>query len=237
MRKPPHHLGTALLSGPKRDVVKAMVAFLAALVTFSGASSVPFETQSIDALRNAKKVLRKGDFGRGLATLDSLLFRDGVSVALEAPNDLDASVERGLEVWNEQLGEKTFHFVPAGESADVRVKFVRSLDAEGADVQGMVEASRELSWSDRDRSYKLRATIFVRDNIDGRPLRADETVSVVAHEVGHLLGLADVSSRDRLMGPLVIGYPHAGPTRDESAAVRSFRSSIRDSYPKRVDKR
>jgi hypothetical protein len=52
-----------------------------------------------------------------------------------------------------------------------------------------------------------------------------------------LLGLADVRRDDRLMGPMTIGYPHSGPHPSEVAAVLDYRTSIRDSYPKQVDRR
>lgn len=214
-----------------------MPAFLAAMVALATNTTAPLEAQATSALMTAQRCLRGGDRGRGLATLDSLIFSNGVTVSLERPSAYRESVEEGLQVWNEELGEDVFRMRPAGEKADVVVKFVRSLDGEGFDVQGMVEASRELSWSNRDRDYRLRSTIFVRDNANGRRLRNDEVMAVVAHEAGHLLGLADVRRDDRLMGPMTIGYPQFGPHPSEVAAVLDYRSSIRDSYPKAVDKR
>ncbi len=147
------------------------------------------------------------------------------------------SVTRGLDLWNESLGEKIFRFAPIGEEPDVTVKFVRSLEQGGGDAQGFIDARREMSWSDRSHSYRLDATIFVRDNLFGRSVHDDEVVAIVAHETGHLLGLADTDRDDRLMGPLLAGHPHDGPAEEEVAAVRTYRAAIRDAYPKRVDKR
>jgi hypothetical protein len=214
-----------------------MPAFLAAMVALATNTTAPLETQATSALATAQRSLRNGDAGRALATLDSLIFTNGVTVTIEKPGSYDESVAKGLDVWNQELGEDVFRLRPTGEKSDVVVKFVRSLDGEGQDVQGMVQAARELSWSSRDRAYRLRATIFVRDNAGGRRLRADEAVAVVAHEAGHLLGLADVQRDDRLMGPMTIGYPHSGPYPSEVQAVLDYRASIRESYPKWVDKR
>jgi len=209
---------------------------LIALATVGLSTSAPLEYAASTSLLSAQRQLRAGDRGRALATLDSLLFTNGVSVAIEKPSGFDESVAQGLDRWNESLGEKIFRFAPIGEE-DVTVKFVRSVDQGGGDAQGFIEAKREMSWSDRSHSYRLHATIFVRDNLYGRSVRADEVVAIVAHEAGHLLGLADIDRDDRLMGPLMAGHPHDGPADEEVAAVRTYRAAIRDAYPKRVDKR
>lgn len=214
-----------------------MAALLAALITLAAATPAPLEPQSTLTLRKAQQSLRAGDVRRGLAILDSLVMSDGVSVALEEPSAMEPAVARGLETWNAALGERPFRLRPAGADADVTVRFVRSLAERGEDVQGFVEASRELSWSRSYHSYRLRATIYVCDNVEGRPLRAEEVTSVVAHEAGHLLGLADVAREDRLMGPMVVGYPQPGPAPEETDAVRAYRTLVRRSYPKAVDKR
>lgn len=172
-----------------------------------------------------------------MATLDGLLLSNGVTVSLEKPSGFEDSVAAGLGKWNGALNENLFRVRPAGEEADVTVRFVRSIENGGGDAQGFVDATREMSWSSPDHSYRLHATIFVRDNLYGRSIRADEVVAVVAHEAGHLLGLADVDREDRLMGPLTAGNPHGGPAEEEVAAIRTYRSSIREAYPKRVDKR
>ena len=208
-----------------------MLAFLAT-VAFATNAAVPLETQCADSLRDARRNVAAGKRGRGLATLDSLVMRDGVSVSLEAPSTMEASVASGIEAWNAALGERAFRLKPAGTEADVTVRFVRNLDAMGGDVQGMVDASREIFWSARTHSYRLRGTISIRDNVEGRPLRPEEVTNVVAHETGHLLGLADVPNEDRLMGPMVVGRLKAGPTSREAATVRDYRAMIRRCYPK-----
>ena len=215
-----------------RGVIIPMPALLVALVTLAGANSAPLESQSTRSLRDAQRSLRSGDVGRALATFDSLVLSDGVSVSLEAPSAMESAVGRGLQTWNSALGERAFRQYAAGSAADVTVRLVRSLDERGQNVQGFVEASRSLSWSARSHSYKLKGTIYVRDNADGRMLRPDEVASVVAHEAGHLLGLADVERDDCLMGPMTLGKPQPGPTAAEVESVRSYRSLVRRSYPK-----
>lgn len=205
---------------------------LLAAAALGGATAAPLEGQSLDALRQAQRNVVSGKRGRGLAELDSLVMRDGVTVSLETPGAMEPSVRRGLEAWNAALGERPFRMLSPGSAADVTVRFVPNLDSEGGDVQGMVTATRQMSWSSRDHSYQLRGVIYVRDNVEGRPLRPEEVVNVVAHEAGHLLGLADVRRRDRLMGPLVVGRPRSGPEPEEIEAVQDYRDLIRQSYPR-----
>ena len=206
---------------------------LLAAVALGGAPAVPLESGSLDALRQAQRNVVAGKRGRGLAELDSLVMSDGVTVSLEAPGAMEPCVGRGLASWNDALGERPFRMLAAGSAADVTVRFVPSLDSVGGDVQGMVTATRQMSWSSRDHSYHLHGVIVVRDNVEGRPLRPEEVVNVVAHEAGHLLGLADVRRRDRLMGPLVVGHPRSGPEPEEVEAVQDYRDTIRQSYPPR----
>ena len=207
-----------------------MLALLASVVLAAG-DAVPLESQCAESLREARQNVASGRRGRGLATLDSLVMKDGVTVAIEASGASEACVVRGIQTWNDALGEDLFRRRSSGGSADVTVRFVRSLSAMGGDVQGMVQADREITWSERTHSYRLKGTIFVRDNVDGRPLRADEIVNVVAHETGHLLGLADVPGRDRLMGPMIVGSPKCAPRPEEAETVRAYRALVRRCYP------
>ncbi len=215
-----------------RAVLNLMAALLAALVTLAAATPAPIEPQSTQSLRDAQRSLRSGKIRRGLATLDSLLMSNGVTVSLESSSAMESAVGRGLQVWNSVLGERIFRQYPAGDAAEVTVRFVRSLETRGENVQGFVEASRSLSWTSDSHAYKLKATIYVRDNAEGRMLRPDEISSVVAHEAGHLLGLADVDRDDCLMGPMTLGRPQMGPTSAEIDAVAGYRGLVRRSYPK-----
>ena len=208
-----------------------MLPFLAALTLHPGRVYAPIESQSVEALRVARRNAVSGNRGRACAVLDSLVFPDGVTVAVEAPGAMEPSVWRGLDSWNSALGERTFRLRPSGTAADVTVRFVPSIDR-GGDVQGFVDITRTLRWSSSTHEYRLKATIYVRDNVMGRPIRADEVVNVVAHEAGHLLGLADVSREDRLMGPMVVGRTKAGPLPEEVDAVVDYRTLVRQSYPK-----
>ena len=219
------------------DVTMPMpVALLAAFVTLGVSNAAPLEPSATRAVQKAQRQILDGDLQRALASLDSLLFEGGVSVSLETASDMSPAVQQGLDAWNSSLGETVFRWKPTGEVADVTVRFVGSIEQQGADVQGYVRSTREMSWSSRSHSYRIHATILVRDNIDGHPLRMEEVTNVVAHEAGHLLGLADASHDGCLMGRLVVGRPLAGPLASEVDAVRAYRGMIRESYPKAVDK-
>lgn len=193
--------------------------------------SVPLESQAISAVAKAQSDLRAGRRGLALASLDSLLMKDGVNVAFTGPVESEPAVAAVIDEWNQQLEDRPFRLVPRGEKADVTVRFVPSLDAEGSDVQGYIRASRQLSWDAHSRNYRLNGTIFVRDNAEGRKLDAGEIQTVVAHEFGHLLGLADVDRFDRLMGPLTLGRPMLGPTPEEIDVVKDYRGLLRRTYP------
>lgn len=197
----------------------------------SSASSALLDTQSTESLRRARQHAATGEVDHARATLDSLVMAKGVSVAIEAPSDMMLWAARGVETWNDALGERAFR-IERAETADVTVRFVHELDKSGCGTQGRVEATRQTSWSGHTHVYRLNGTIYVRDNVAGRPVQPDEIVNVIAHECGHILGLADTNRTDRLMGPLVPGHTKDAPTAAETRAIQEYRDQVRQSYPK-----
>ena len=106
----------------------------------------------------------------------------------------------------------------------ILVKFVNAIDS-GGDVQGQVEATRMLHWGSTV-SYKIEGTLLVRRTTGRRALTEDEMTEVVAHELGHLLGLDDADECAGLMGPFVAGRPRLKPSKNEVNAVVNYRLDL-----------
>jgi hypothetical protein len=174
-----------------------------------------------------------GARGKQIATLESYLLTQQVTVGLD-PNDTSDwkadSIQQGLQIWSDAVPDNPFVLARPGQKPMVVVKFVNSI-ASGGDVQGQVEATRMLHWGN-SVSYKIEATLLVRRTTGRRELRQDEITEVIAHELGHLLGLDDAEDCVGLMGPFVPGHARVKPSRAEVDAVLDYRDQLRDAIAK-----
>lgn len=170
-----------------------------------------------------------GARGKQLATLHSYLLTNAVTVGLDPSDYRDEkanSIDRGIDIWSSAIPDSPFVAARPGEKPMITVKFVRAID-KGGDVQGQVEATRMLHWGS-SVSYKIEGTLLVRSTTGRRDLDEDELSEVVAHELGHLLGLDDANDCVGLMGPFVPGRPRLKPSKEEQAAVLQYRDQLRD---------
>lgn len=169
-----------------------------------------------------------GERGKQLATLQSYLMASPVTVGVEPGAGSDGQVNAirdGLAIWSDALDDSPFVIAKAGTKPMVVIKFVRSIRGTG-DIQGQVEATRYLKWGPVV-GYRIEATMLVKETTGDRDLRSDELTEVVAHELGHLLGLDDADRCDGLMGPFVAGSARTKPSRAEVDAVVSYRRQLR----------
>lgn len=166
--------------------------------------------------------------GKQLATLQSYLLSEQVTVGFDPRDTSDPrmeSVRKGIQVWADALPDSPFVLARTGEKPMVVVRFVNSITG-GGDIQGQIEATRYLRWGNRS-SYKIEATMLVRQTTGRRNMRDDEITEVVAHELGHLLGLDDAEECLGLMGPFVPGRARLKPSREELDAVLDYRDQLR----------
>ncbi|HTQ08540.1 MAG TPA: hypothetical protein VMI31_00570 [Fimbriimonadaceae bacterium] len=175
--------------------------------------------------------------GRQLATLESYLMADTVTVGL-APGDQTGwqanSIQRGIRIWADSIPDCPFTLVDPGQKPMIVVKFVNSIES-GGDIQGQVEAIRSLRWG-ASVSYKISGTLLVRLNTGNHELKEDELSEVVAHELGHVLGLDDATDCVGLMGPFVPGRPRLAPSKGEVKAVEDYRAQLRQEIAKLQNK-
>jgi hypothetical protein len=178
----------------------------------------------------AAGVLRLKDptSSKQLATLQSYLMTDKVTVGIIGDDQHLAAVQRGLAVWDEAISDSPFVMAGPGEKPMISVRFVNTISSDdGGDTQGQIEATRYLHWG-TNVSYKLEANLQVCHLAGRRELRDDEITEVVAHELGHILGLDDADDCSGLMGYFVPGRPRMKPTEDERKSVIRYRAQLRE---------
>jgi hypothetical protein len=175
----------------------------------------------------------KGRPQAALAKLEALLLTTPVSVGIDEATipgrstEFYDGVQQGIRIWADSLPDSPFRFAEAGEKPTVLIKFVPHIAA-NRDLQGQIEAQHQFQWTSRSRSTKLTALMQVVYKTEGRLLRREEVAQVVAHELGHLLGLTDEDRSSGLMGPFTPGRLVRGPSKTEIAAVNEFRKAIRE---------
>jgi hypothetical protein len=167
-----------------------------------------------------------------LARLESLLLLNGVSIGVD-PASVPAGargfyegVSQAVDIWKKALPDCPFTY--SLTKPQVVVNFVRQVPGERATVQGSLDATHDYMWSKNSHSSRLSATIYVVYRVNNRNLTQAEIAHVVAHELGHLLGLSDSRQAVGLMGPFIAGRPRLEPSADELTAVNDFRLLVRD---------
>lgn len=185
-----------------------------------------------NAIEKADVALSEGDKNLALALYKGSLYTTDVLLAVDK-SSLDSeeqyrAVELAAAVWEKELeGDFPVTIVDRVEDADVVVQFVASIPERGEDALGLIKLEKSYRWSRSSHSFKCKGTISIVRSASGGRLSFSETRDVAMHEMGHLLGLADVETTGVLMGPLERGKPLTKPTKAEVEDVKSLRETIR----------
>ena len=140
-----------------------------------------------------------------MALLAGGIYTKGVSVGLAEStlggNSAKAhrAFTRAVGYWQSSLGgDCPIRFAPAGDIADARISLVDSIPGSGEEL-GLIEMKKTYGWMEAGHTCSTTAKISVMKVFEGQALSEDEMTEVMAHEMGHLLGLADVEESDPIV--------------------------------------
>lgn len=188
------------------------------------------------AIERADLAAGQGDAMQALALVHGVLYPEGVSVRLDRSSlgsvgETGArAFQRGVWAWEQALGQDNPIRVVAGGESEVVVRFVDRLPEGGSDTLGLIELRKEYRWNRARYETVVSGVISLLRSYEGQALGEEELTEVVAHELGHLLGLADVEFTGHLMGPAVLGLAVTGPLPHEIRAVQVLRQAARLRY-------
>ncbi|RYG41991.1 hypothetical protein EON79_19780 [bacterium] len=198
-----------------------MMALLVTIAATTAPASAPWHPETHRALVKAAAFRAKGQISAEAALLEGVRLGRTRVVAEDA--EAAKAVEEGVAIWRAALPDSPFVAVSSG-AAEVKVRFVDFV--EGPEGMGRVEARRDY-WFGGGHGSKLTGSIVIRRTVGARPIRADEAAAVLAHELGHLLGLDDVTEVGPIMGPLLPGSPTVVPTKAEVDSILHLRELCR----------
>ena len=177
-----------------------------------------------------------GDYTHALALLDGGIYSGGVSLGLNESslgrNRARAHVAfaRATQYWQDALGSDCpLRVSTPGEVPQTLVSLVDAIPGDGGEL-GLIEMKKSYQWTAASFTCGTKAKISVMRSFERKPLSEEEMTEVMAHEIGHLLGLADVEQPGFLMGPMDRDHLTHGPTQTEVDAVVSMRHDFKASY-------
>lgn len=195
----------------------------------------------VETLNDAIDAQAKRDYQLSLALLHGVIYQGGVKVAVDsrypAPNAAaKEGIGRALKAWEDALGsDDPIRLVSDNDAPEIRIQFVDKVPRSGHDALGLIELKKEYRWNRSRYETIVSGTIYIQTHFERSPLDAIQFSEVIAHELGHLLGLEDMPNTGQLMGPMLLEKPVVQPNRREVGAVQFVRNQARKQWNSVLD--
>lgn len=219
--------------------MRALFCFSITLLTLGVATANPTKTtlppevhpSFAQTLNNAEDAYRQGEVHKALAMLKGIVYPNGVTIKLDANSTgsktekVNSALKRSIHTWQRKLdGASPIQLVGPTREADITVVLTDKIPASTHDALGLIDLKKEYRWNQSRHEVSNKGTIYVMRNWVGQELTEVQMTEVLTHELGHLLGLADVDTAGPLMGPMVMGKYVLEPQPHELRAVQRLRA-------------
>lgn len=199
------------------------------------ASSTP-APQTLRLLERAQNALTEGRLGESEASLEAL----GVGAPVRVSIDLAGmradqragawvSYLSALRMWEDASHGLVRWHLSTPENAQVRIAFVPAARYEHRHVAGRATWSRAVHQLGDSYFATLRADIAIGlQDPTGAPLSLPAIRHVMAHEIGHVIGLDDSPMSGSIMGRLDPQAPAHALSADDEAELNNLHTVVRD---------
>ena len=222
--------------------MRSLVCLFITLYTFVCAFAAPTQVDLppevhptfADTYQRAQQAYEGGEVQKALAMLNGIVYPNGVAVNIDVvaagsrTQVAQTALNRAAHTWSIKLeGDSPILVVDPKTKADIKIVLTDKIPKSSHDTLGLIDLKKEYRWNNVRHEVHNKGTIYVMRTWNGRPLTEDQMTEIITHELGHLLGLADVSDTNMLMGPMVPGQTLLAPRPNEIKAIQTLRAKTR----------
>lgn len=176
-----------------------------------------------------------GEPHKALAMLELLLIPPGTEVhadysplPAEVRNEFKKGVERGFEMWREVLGNDFPFRLTNNPKAKVKIQFLEKVSPEQDNCKGEIRSKRRIQWNKEVHYVEFTADVLVaKYSTKNHWMASGEVAQIIAHELGHAMGLGHPKGIGMVMGPVILGDPITQVQPLEAESVIAFRRIVR----------
>ena len=179
---------------------------------------MPFRPSGLEKCGQQMKFVRQAIADSDADSLKGLLLSEGVnlkSVDQSVPAEV---LNQASNAWNAGAGSHWVRIADGRHTCNLSVQLVDQISEEPGQ-QGLIEVNR-------DDEGNMSASVLIKRTCDDRPLSNLEIGAVLTHEIGHFLGLDDVTGNDFIMGEFDRSHLVLKPNPEEVAAIQELRKVI-----------
>jgi hypothetical protein len=197
---------------------------------------IPYEIHDavVKSLQEAAEAQSKRDYQLSLALLHGVIYNNGVEVAVNGAFPNSAAKEglnRALNTWTSALQkDDPIKLSNNPATANLKIEFVDKVPRSGHDALGLIELKKQYRWNKSRYETEVTGTIYIQTHYERTPLNSAQYAEVIAHELGHLLGLDDMPNTGQLMGPMLVEKPIVSPNQRETYAVQFVRNQAKKQW-------